>query len=205
MNYKKQMKIKLMRQALTDFENDFGYKPESFFTNKDNFYFIKDKNKKYIHKKSLQLIYTNYDTYTYDINPTKCDLDKHPKDFQRFNLCKILPSASKHFWIVDWLEGEIITEITEKDFWSLKKKWDKQDFTPFYNQMCYNLIKNNGIYIIDYKHFEYKKDLPFFVYFYNNDYNINTLYYYKDLDKIIKHLEIDYPIKEADFEKFTKK
>jgi hypothetical protein len=203
MNYKEKIKIQLMREALEDFKSDFGKSPEIFFTKKDNFYFIKHKNTKYIHKKSLKLIYTNYDTFTKDLNPNTCKLKK---EIIPFSLCKLnLPEASKHFYQVPWLYGDIITEINKDDFYHIKNKWRDINFTPFYNQMVYNLIKNSdGIFIIDYKHFENIKDLPFFIYFYNKNHNINILYYENDIKKIKKHLEIDYPIQEAKYVKFTK-
>jgi hypothetical protein len=197
MNYKNQMKIKLMREALKDFNNDFGMDPDEFFTNKDNFYFVLKDNIKYIHKKSLKMIYTNYDTFTNDIDPEVCKLKK---DIEVFSICKLsLPEASPNFYKVPYLEGKIITSIDKNDFLHLKNKWDKKNFTPFYNQMVFNLIKNKkGIFIIDYKHFENRKDLPFFIYFYNKKFNINTLYYSEDLDKIFEYLKNDYPIKNVE-------
>jgi hypothetical protein len=204
MNYKEKMKIKLMREAIQDFEKDFGRKPKTFFTKKDNFYFIvdyyDDMKTKFIHKKSLKMIYTNYDTYTYDLEPETCYLTKQ---YKPFDLCQLgLPEISKNFYAVTWLEGEIVMNISKEDFYHLKNKWNDKKFTPFYNQMLFNLIRNaEGIFIIDYKHFEYSKDLPFFIYFYNKDFNVNKLYCEKnikkeDLEKIKKHLRKDYVVED---------
>jgi hypothetical protein len=207
LSYRNKMKIKLMREAVEDFKKDLDKEPKHFFTKKENFYFIRDEDKKYIHKKSLRMIYTNYDTYTYDLEPETCMLTKQ---YKPLDLCLLgLPEASKNFYIVNWLEGEQILSLEENDYFHLKDKWKNINFTPFYNQMAFNLVKNeNGIFIIDYKHFENKRDLPFFVYFYNKDFNINILYYEKnenDLEKIKDYLSIDYPIEKAELVDFTKR
>jgi hypothetical protein len=205
-SYRNKCKIKLMREAIEDFKKDFRLKPDTFFTEKDNFYFIKKSNKKYIHKKSLKMIYTNYDTYTYDLEPETCKIQKifDEKDIFDFDLLDF--PQTEHFYISPWIDGETVLDITKNDFYYLKNLYKDKTYTPFYNQMLFNLIKNQkGIHIIDYKHFEYKKDLPFFIYFYNKEYKINTLYYEKDLEKIKEHLKKDYPIQEAKNVRFTEK
>ncbi len=63
--------------------------------------------------------------------------------------------------------------------------------------MAYNLIRtSNNIVLIDLKHFENKKRLPFFVYLYNKNHGVNRLYTeeHTNLDEIVQHLALDYPM-----------
>jgi len=66
--------------------------------------------------------------------------------------------------------------------------------------MTYNLLRAEKLYLIDLKHFEERKDLPFFIYFYNYDNCINRLYTDKnaDIDKIKDHLSVDYPVEDTE-------
>jgi hypothetical protein len=152
------------------------------------------------------MIYTNYDTYTYDLEPVTCNVNKELTDIFDFDLLEL--PQTKYFYVAPWIEGETIYDITKDDFYYLKDLYEDKEYTPFYNQMIFNIVRSfedDKPYVIDYKHFEYKKDLPFFIYFYNKKYKINTLYYETDLEQIQKHLEIDYPIREAKIVRFTKK
>ena len=63
--------------------------------------------------------------------------------------------------------------------------------------MAYNLIRtSNNIVLVDLKHFENKKDLPFFVYLYNQNNGVNILHIenHSALDKVVQHLALDYPM-----------
>jgi hypothetical protein len=61
--------------------------------------------------------------------------------------------------------------------------------------------------LIDFKHLEKKKNLPFFVYFYNLKNCINRLYIESknDLYKVTNLLKTDYPINETEIFIYNKK
>jgi hypothetical protein len=66
--------------------------------------------------------------------------------------------------------------------------------------MTYNLVrKNDTIKLIDFKHFEPKDNKPFFIYLYNEENRVNTLYIEQGtvLEQIHAHLAIDYPVHDA--------
>lgn len=200
--------LKAKKHYLEDFD-----KETKMFTNKEFFYFFLDEGKKYIHKDSLRFCLTNADTYNFDINPTG-ETNTDPQVVKAFEKeihdlfefytnykGNFLPNlqSSKHFFYYDFVEGESITSITDEEFFKLKEFHDSSEFTPFYNSLCYNIVRepNNSLKIIDFKHFERKDEKPFFVYLYNEDHRINVLYMEKtdDLKQALSHLIQDYPVR----------
>jgi hypothetical protein len=201
-------KVDLIKEAQQDFLNLYG-KECNPFTRKVYFYFFVQDNKKYIHKKALQFIYTNAETYTSEVDPYYCNLTKSVtpapnvepflSEYSGSLLPRLLEDNDK-FFVYEYVNGHPIESVSLEEFYYLKLQHDSLDFTPFYNSMTYNLIRTDeSIKLIDFKHFDHKKDLPFFVYLYNEDNRVNTLYIEKntDTDSIAGYLGIDYPVKDA--------
>lgn len=199
-------KLNQIKKAQLDFYLDFKEMNNHIFTTKEYFYFFIYKNIKYIHKDSLFKCYTNLDTFT-DINPTPnfCNLYRSNNYLKPIDIINILYSnnpllpdlkESSNFLYYDHIIGNSINELNNEDFLYIKKYFNFNGYTPFYNSMCYNLIKtkNNHIYLIDMKHFEKIDDKPFFIYMNNIKHNINNLYIENihDLSVIINHLKKDY-------------
>jgi hypothetical protein len=208
-------KVGKIKQAKQDLLDTYGidYTP---FTNKIYFYFVELDGKKYVHKESLRFIYSNADTYTYDVDPMLCPVTKEivPVDVISFlESCSSLLLLNKlesnqHFIVYDYYAGTPIESITEAEFFELKQHNQQLELTPFYNSMTYNLVRGKqGIRLIDFKHFEVKDSKPFFVYFYNRDNSINTLYVEQgtDIGPVVKHLERDYPVLEATVVTYNKR
>lgn len=200
-------KVRLIRKAQADYKKDFGldYTP---FTRKNFFYFFVRDNKKYVHKESLRFVYTNADTFHNDSDPTFCYLQKQvdiPDVVSFLGSAKspLLPTLleeTSSFLVFDYIPGEPIKSLNEKDYKYIKDEVDKLELTPFYNSMTYNLLKNNNkVYLIDLKHFEKKVDIPFFIYFYNYDFGINTLYTDErsNVSLIKEIIDVDYPFDKA--------
>ena len=200
-------KVQFIKQARDDFKRIYGLDCTPF-TRKIYFYFFVQDNKKYIHKRSLQFVYTNADTYTNDIDPTLCHLTKKttPVDiypflesYQGMLLPKLLESNDS-FLVYEYCPGDPVESITAEEFQYLKDQHNQLSLTPFYNSMTYNLVRNGGqIKLVDFKHFEPKDNKPFFLYLYNEDNRVNTLYVENgtNIGPINNHLGIDYPIKDA--------
>lgn len=202
-------KVDLIKEAKQDFLDIYGvdYTP---FTRKKFFYFFEYNSKKYIHRKSLRFIYTNADTYANEMDPYYCALTKliTPHDVEDFlinyqgTLLPKLVEVNDKFLVYEYFDGEPVDRITESEFEYLKAQHDNLQLTPFYNSMTYNLCRNRRVIkLIDFKHFEKKEELPFFLYLYNQDNCVNTLYVGKDeadADKIYFHLEKDYPVDKAE-------
>jgi len=111
-------------------------------------------------------------------------------------LPKLLENNDK-FFVYEYTEGNSIETITSDEFFNLKNHHENMQLTPFYNSMAYNLIRTtNDIVLVDLKHFENKKKLPFFVYLYNKNHGVNRLYTeeHNNLDEIVQHLALDYPM-----------
>jgi len=200
-----QSKIELLKEFKQDFK--LIYNVDVFpFTNKLFFYFYVIEGKKYVHRKSLEFIYSNADTYTYDIDPYYCNLKK---EYLPFNIISYLSSINSNllpplldindkFLVYDYINGIPINSINKDEYYYLKNLDTLSNYTAFYNSMCYNLLRDNEgkIVLIDLKHFEIKKsNLPFFLYFYNKSHAINCLYYDNSnmLPDILNHISIDYP------------
>jgi hypothetical protein len=196
--------IKAARDDLLKLYN-INYTP---FTRKIYFYFFELGGKKYIHKEALKFVYTNADTFTTDIDPDSCALEK------QISVVDILPFLSSYtgtllpklledndkFFVYEYFDGSPIEDISAEEFYYLKSQHELLPVTPFYNSMTYNLARNNEtIKLIDFKHFDYKRDLPFFMYLYNEDNRVNTLYIEKNTNTgpIADHLGIDYPVEDA--------
>lgn len=200
-------KARLIRQAQNDFLNLTGIKITPW-TKKIYFYFFIHEGKKWVSKSGLNFVYTNADTWTNDPLPDHCGLQREFKsvdvvDFLNYYSGKLLPPRQQNqsFFIFDWIEGEPVNSITIDEFFYLHDQNMSMEFTPFYNSMTYNLVRTRDrIYLVDLKHFDRKIDLPFFVYFYNDAHQINRLYVEigANLDKIIQHLKIDYPVLDAE-------
>lgn len=203
-------KAKQIREAMADYKQEFD-KNVKIFTNKEFFYFFMDDNKKFIHKDSLRFRLTNADTYGYNINPEVClledrknvpSMEKEIKDIFDFIIntkSPLMPelTQTKNFLSYEFIEGEPLKEITLEDFYILKEFHEQHEFTPFYNSMCYNIIRTkSGLKIVDFKHYERKDKKPFFVYMYNQKYNVNTLYLETstNLYQVLEYLKQDYPI-----------
>ena len=199
-----QSKVKLIKDARAKlFElYNIDYTP---FTRKIYFYFFIYEQKKYVHKESLEFVYSNAETYTEDIDPYYCNLTKCilPVDVCNFLesysgtfLPKLLDSNNT-FLVYEYVNGDPIESVNQTEFFTLKLHHEAMELTPFYNSMTYNLIRTEkDVILVDLKHFENKKDLPFFVYLYNKDNCVNRLYIEStsDLDSIKQHLALDYPI-----------
>lgn len=205
-------KVELIKEAKQDFLNLYGvdYTP---FTRKIYFYFFEHGNKKYIHRKSLRFVYTNADTYTQEVDPYFCFLSKviNPPNVEKFlieykgDLLPKLIEVNDKFLVYEYFEGDPVDNITLQEFKYLEKQHDIMHLTPFYNSMTYNLCRNKAsIKLIDFKHFELKKDLPFFLYLYNEQNCVNTLYIQSNsnIDKIREHLIVDYPVDKCCIIKF---
>lgn len=199
-------KVDLIKEAKSDFYNVYGidYTP---FTRKKLFYFFIIDGKKYVHKKSLQFVYSNCDCYTYDIDPYYCNIKKEydPVDVIPFlesyegNLLPLLLDSNEHFLVYEHIDGAPLESITPEQYTLLKELDSKLTYTPFYNSMTYNLVGDIPK-LIDLKHFDPRDDKPFFIYFYNEDNCINRLYTdsESDLNSIVSHLSIDYPVQDAE-------
>lgn len=194
------------RNAIKDFKTDFG-KDIKIFTEKNFFYQTIVNDVKYIHKESYMFYLTNGYTYSQDVIPYKCDFPKNYLDEELNNeILKLILSKneflpdikeSEHFYYHKIVQGESITDISDKEFFELKEIYDKNDIIPFYNSMCYNIVRSvNGLKLVDLKHFEFKDNKPFFVYLNNVERNINTLYIEEssDLEIVLAHLKRDYNI-----------
>lgn len=201
--YLTKSKVNQIRQARADF-NEI-YKIEcSPFSRKIYFYFFIHNNKKYVHKESLKFVYSNADTYTTDIDPNSCGLTKQ---FEPINVIEFLEAytgkliprlleKNSKFLVYEYFEGIPIDYITAAEFYKLKDEYHKTELTPFYNSMAFNLVRSdNDIKLVDLKHFEIKDNKPFFIYLYNEEFRLNTLYveHSTDLRAVIDHLNIDYP------------
>ena len=200
-------KVDLIKQARKDLLDLYGI-DHTPFTRKIYFYFFELDGKKYVHKESLRFVYSNAETYTKEVDPYYCHLTKEhvPPDVCKFletyngtALPTLLESNDK-FFVYQYVEGEPIDSITQEEFYQLWQYHTEFELTPFYNSMAYNLARTeNSIKVVDLKHFECKINIPFFIYLYNEDNNINRLYvkYGTNLELIAKHLAIDYPVDTA--------
>jgi len=199
-----QSKVQLIKEAQADlfelYKIDF-----TPFTRKIYFYFFIHEQKKYVYKRALNFVYANADTYTNEINPSYCNLTK---SLSPVNICKFLETYTgtllpklidnnDKFFVYQYIEGNPIDSVTNNEFFNLKAHHESMELTPFYNSMAYNLVRTtNDIKLVDLKHFESKKNLPFFVYLYNKNNGVNSLYIEKHsaLDKVVQHLALDYPM-----------
>jgi|688.fasta_scaffold504815_2 hypothetical protein len=208
-------KVRLIKQAKKDLFDVYGIH-HTPFTRKIFFYFFILGNKKYVHKESLRFVNSNAETYTTDLNPYYCSLKKEfepfdPEPFlEKYNgnlLPKLLDNNDK-FFVYEYVEGDLVTDLNIKEFYNLKEKILDIKITPFYNSMAFNLVRTvDDIKLIDFKHLEKKKNLPFFVYFYNLKNCINRLYIESknDLYKVTNLLKTDYPINETEIFIYNKK
>lgn len=200
-------KVNFITKAREDFKALYGleYTP---FCRKIYFYFFTCNNRKYVHKESLQFIYSNGGTYHTELNPSYCYLTKqiHPLDIVSFlesyngNLLPPLLESNEKFLVYDYIEGESVIDVTKEEFYKLREDHAHTTHTPFYNSMTFNLVRDkNDIKLVDLKHFEQKDGKPFFIYMYNKEFNCNKLYKERqaDMEPIIKHLETDYPVTQA--------
>jgi hypothetical protein len=200
-------KVDLIKSARDDLLKIYGvdYTP---FTRKPYFYFFELDGKKFVHKEALRFVYANADTYTKEVSPYYCKLIKeyNPPDICKFlesyngdALPSLLDSNSK-FLVYEYITGDPINSLTQDEFYQLERYHNELELTPFYNSMTYNLARTeNSIKIIDLKHFEYKINISFFIYLYNEDHGINQLYVKcnTNLESIVKHLAVDYPVDNA--------
>jgi hypothetical protein len=200
-------KIRLIKQARDDLRSVYNidYTP---FTRKLHFYFFIHEDKKYVHKESLRFVYSNADTYTRDTDPTICNLYKEfdpldPFPFLESYTGELLPKlidVNDKFLVYEYFNGDPIEHLSEDEFYWLYTEHNKNDLTPFYNSMTYNIVRNGQtLKLVDLKHFEVKDKKPFFVYLYNEENGVNTLYIKKstEMEPVVNHLGIDYPVQDA--------
>lgn len=197
-------KVELIKEAKQDFLELYNI-DHTPFTTKYFFYFIVYNNKKYVHKKSLNFIYTNGDTYTRTDNPYICNLSKQLNVIPIVELLStytgsLLPELleeNEKFLVYRFEPGTAIDSVTSDEFHYAKKQHDSLSVSPFYVSMAYNLVRtHDNIKLVDLKHFDVKNDLPFFLYMYNKEYCVNTLYVEEktEIISIIQFLEKDYPL-----------
>lgn len=197
-------KVELIKEARQDFFDLYGidYTP---FTRKAFFYFFVYNDKKYVHKKSLEFVYSNADTWTREKDPICCELTKQisPPNVVGFlssytgTLLPPLVENNEKFLVFEYMLGQAVDSVTSDEFYYINQQHEKLQLTPFYNSMAYNLSRNqNIIKLIDLKHFEQKQNLPFFLYMYNEQNCVNTLYIKTNTDtsRIVRHLSKDYPV-----------
>jgi hypothetical protein len=202
--YLTKSKVDLIKEARTDLFDLYGinYTP---FTRKIYFYFFVYRNRKYVHKRSLNFVYSNADTYTNIKDPYYCELTKQltPPNVVDFlsqykgTLLPELVEENDKFLVYEYVPGEAVESVTEEEFNYIKCEHDSMQLTPFYNSMTYNLARHQrSIKLVDLKHFETKKELPFFIYMYNQQNCVNTLYVKNntDIERISQHLAADYPV-----------
>ena len=107
-----------------------------------------------------------------------------------------------HFFIFEYVEGELVKNITIEDF-NYLQKFEDLEFYPFVNSLYTNLVRkpDNTIKLIDLKHLDFKicnipeyikKDLIIFLY--NKEDKVSKLFIKstKYLDEKIRILERDY-------------
>jgi hypothetical protein len=198
-------KVEKITRAKKDFYDLYGKKLTPF-TRKDFFYFFIHNNKKYLHKESLDFVYSNADTFTNNIEPNCCDIydKKSPLkiyDFLRNYKGKLLPKLleeNEKFLVYEYVNGNPIISINKEEYEFLKQCHDNMILTPFYNSMAHNLISTEcGLKLVDFKHFEEKGDKPFFVYFFNEKFKVNELHFSERLLDIQNHLKKDYPVEKS--------
>lgn len=205
--YLTKSKVDLIKKAKADFKEIYGLDC-SPFSRKIYFYFFIHDHKKYVHKESLRFVYSNADTYTTDINPELCRLTKQivPVDIVLFlesytgNLIPQLLESNDEFLVYAYIDGTPVDRITSTEFYKLKHHHHQLTLTPFYNSMTFNLVRaDSDIRLVDLKHFEPRDNKPFFIYLYNDEFRLNTLYIEHDADlgSIINHLTTDYPANDA--------
>jgi hypothetical protein len=205
-------KVELIKQARDDFKQCYGidYTP---FTRKMFFYFFIYGDKKYVHKQSLEFVYANANTYTTDVFPDKCALEKQlvPLDIlpilsaYQGRLLPPLVEETDKFLVYQYTDGIPVDNISKDEYYFIKEQDSLMEVTPFYNSMAYNLARSQDrITLIDFKHFETRSALPFFVYLYNEFHGINTLYVDQSppLQEILQHLATDYPASASTIVKF---
>jgi hypothetical protein len=203
-----QSKVHWIKKAKQDFKKLYKLDCNPF-TRKIYFYFFKHEHKKYVYKDALKFVYSNADTYTKEPDPRYCELSPQ---YTPVDVCNFLEStknpllprlidSDKSFLIFEYVLGTPIDFVTKQEFEFIEEHSRALPLTPFYNSMTYNLIRTtNSIKLVDFKHFEYKINLPFFLYFYNKDNLINRLFIrkYSNLDSILSHLGIDYPVDQTE-------
>ena len=113
-----------------------------------------------------------------------------------------LLDESEHFFIFEYIEGDILTDIKIENFEYLKK-FRNHEFYPFLNSLYSNIIrlKDGSIKLVDLKHLDFKicnypeylkKSL--IVFLYNKENKVSKLYIEEDkyLDEILGILKKDY-------------
>jgi hypothetical protein len=198
-------KAQWIRRACKDFKEISGIEHLPW-TRKNFFYFFEHRGKKYVHKDALRFVYTNADTYSHEREPDCCPLVKeiNPIDVIEFletttsELFPPLIESNDKFLVYEYVQGTPATDITAEEFFWIKEQHNKLSHTPFTNSMTYNLVRADQLKLVDLKHFE-AKSLPFFVYFYNKENNINSLYLDNESNcmAVFEHLRVDYPVDSA--------
>jgi len=182
----------LLKQVLLykqQFREDFERNVIPKNTTKIFHYFEIIDDTKVVSKEALELIYEDklYNLF----------------DFLRSGN-KLLPKLLKeteHFFIFEYLRGDIMRNVTKEDFDYLEQ-FQGIEFYPFINPLYTNLIRTkDGIKLIDLKHLDNKVvDLPehlketMCVYMGNEEKNISKLYIrdLKHIDEIQSILSKDY-------------
>jgi len=187
-------KVKQIIEYKKEFNLDFGLNIDIKQNRKLFHYFeIYDgylKKTKVVRKKSIQEI------YEYDCE----DLFNFFRSEDE--LLPTLLGESKHFFIFEYVEGELVKSITKEDFKYLER-FESYEFYPFINSLYTNLIRleDGSIKLADLKHLdnkickipEYLKE-NLIVFLYNKEDRVSNLYIKdeKYIDEIFEILEKDY-------------
>ena len=202
-NYNK-LKLSQMINFKKEFKKDFGFDIDIKQDKKVYHYFEifpgKLRKTKVVRKKSLQ------DIYGYNCEDLFNFFRKNDE------LLPQLLGETENFFIFEYLEGDLITDINYEDFKYLKR-FEGYEFYPFINSLYTNLIrlKDGTIKLIDLKHLDSKIcNIPEYlkknliVFLYNKENKIGNLYIDNKiyLNEILEILKKDYDdIKVIDFEK----
>ena len=166
-------KTEHIRQAQSDFNRLYG-KHVTPFNRKQYFYFIADGGRKYVHKPSLQYVYTNRDTFTHDEGLEYCHLTKEFTPIDIINILETqqLPFMPKlidvndSFLVYEYVEGEPMHTVSSHTYNECKRIHLSSPLTPFYNSVNDNLLlTDDGITLIDFKQLDpIDPAQPFYVY-----------------------------------------
>ncbi len=109
------------------------------------FYFQVINDMKVVSKEAL------IDIYGYDCE----DLFEYFRSNNK--LMPYLIEETKHFFVFEYLTGEILKDITKADFDYLRQ-FENAEFFPFHNSLYTNIIRlsNGNIKLIDFKHLDNK-------------------------------------------------
>jgi hypothetical protein len=172
--YDLRSKIVNIKQAQDDFFAIYHEHIQVPHTNKPLFYFIAKDGKKYVHKHSLRFIYSNRDTFTLEDGVNYCKLTQEftPLDIVSMLEAEQIPffprllDTNEYFLVYEYVDGELMQDLTNDDYQECKALHQSCKYTPFYNSINDNLIRTpSGIKLIDFKQLDpVDPTIPFYVY-----------------------------------------